>query len=166
MNSRRQVTLFVPSDEARLLEPIRKRMDPVQHRLIAAHVTLCRDEDLAHLPDAELESRLAHAGQLPLTLQFGRPEAFGGHGVLLPCVAGEESFDRLRVALLGVEARPHGAHITLAHPRNPRAAGNVASTWASLAFPLSISFSEVSLIEQRDGQPWEVRETHQFPAEG
>lgn len=165
-SSRRQVTLFVPSDEALVLEPIRRRMDPVQHRLIAAHVTLCRDEDLAHLPVAELGARLALAGRSPLTLQFGSPETFDGHGVLLPCVAGGEAFDRLRVALLGVEARPHRAHITLAHPRNLRAPGNTPSAWASLTFPLSITFTTVCLIEQRGGEPWEVGKTHDLAGDG
>jgi hypothetical protein len=155
--TRRQLTLLVPESMASVLEPIRQRMDPVQHRLIPAHVTLCRDEELAGLTTGELSARLAKVVQLPLTLQFGPGESFSEHGVLLPCTAGEESYHRLRVALLRSEGIHHDrAHITIAHPRNPRASANVPSTYEALAVPLSITFTKVSLIEQEAGQAWQI----------
>ena len=157
--SRRQLTLFVPPAAAAALEAIRRRVDPVQHRLIPVHVTLCRDEDLLDRPMAELGAELALIHQPRLTLQFGTVESFAGHGVLLPCIAGESAFHRLRVALLRSEdIRPHRPHITLAHPRNPRTTDNVASTYASLTPTLTITFESISLIEQVDGQPWQLRQ--------
>ncbi len=132
-------------------------MDPVQHRLIPAHVTLCRDDELAGISTAELSARVATMGQPPLTLQFGPGESFDEHGVLLPCIAGQEAYHRLRVALLRSEGIQHSrAHITIAHPRNPRAPWNLPSTYEALAAPLSITFTKVSLIEQEAGEPWQI----------
>ena len=156
--SRRQLTLFVPLGAAAALEAIRRRVDPVQHQLIPAHVTLCRDEELAGRSIADIRADLALIRQPSLTLQFGPVETFAGHGVLLPCIAGELAFHKLRVAVLRSEdVRPHRPHITLAHPRNPRTAANVASAYASLTSLLTITFECVSLIEQVDGRPWQVR---------
>jgi 2'-5' RNA ligase len=155
--SRRQLALFVPSAAAVALEAIRRRVDPVQHRLIPAHVTLCRDEELADRPIDELCAELAMIRQPPLTLEFGPAETSTGHGVLLPCIAGELAYHELRVALLqSDEIRPYHPHITLAHPRNPHALENVASAYDSLPRLLTIRFERVSLIEQVDGQPWAV----------
>ena len=159
MLGRRQLTLFVPGDVGATLEPIRGRLDPVQHRLIRAHVTLGREDELAHLSDAELGARLACVHRPPLTLRFGPPEAFAGHGILLPCIAGEAEFHRLRMAVLGSESiRTHRAHITLAHPRNPRTTQDVAAVCATLAASLTITFAQICLIEQAEGQPWQVRQ--------
>ena len=69
-NSRRQVTLFVPDPTRSMLEAIRKRLDPVQYRLIRAHVTLCREDELAARSVTELEAlrraRSAPAADTPL----------------------------------------------------------------------------------------------------
>ncbi len=159
VHSRRQVTLFVPEPASSMLEVIRERLDPVQYRLIPAHVTLCREDELVDRAITGLEA-LHGLDQLgPLPLIFGAPEVFDGHGVRLPCIAGETHFHRLRVAVLGSEEiREHRAHITLAHPRNPRAPGNLPSTYASLTTPLSIVLPRLSLIEQRGLAPWQVRQ--------
>ncbi len=157
-NSRQQVTLFVPDPARSLLEAIRMRLDPVQYRLIPAHVTLCRENELAALPYTGFEALRGAAQHAPLTLHFGPPEVFDGHGVLLPCIAGGSHFHRLRVAILGTEdLPPHRAHITLAHPRNPRAPGNLPSTYASLTTPFTITLSRLSLVEQHGSAPWQVR---------
>lgn len=162
---RRQVTLFVPDAAAGVLEPIRQCLDPIQHGLIPAHVTLCRDDEIAVLPLAEFEVRLAQIALPPLTLQFGPPEMFAGHGILRPCIAGMADFQRLRVALLGPEATGmHHAHITLAHPRNPRAPENVTPGLDLALGPLTITFTMASLIEQQDGLPWQVRSACDFAA--
>ena len=142
---------------AATLEPIRQRLDPVQHGLIGAHVTLCREDELAESPLARLR------GLVPLpsaiTLTFGAPVGFDAHGVLLPCIDGSTEFHRLRAAVLASTAiRQHAAHITLAHPRNPRAPGNTTPGEISLATPLRVTFGTISLIEQVDGGPWVVRE--------
>ncbi len=149
-------------EPAERLESIRARLDPVQSGLIPAHVTLCREDELVAWSADALGARLARASLPPLTMQFGPPESFDGHGVLLPCTDGAAAFHRLRMVVLGAEpVRRPLAHITLAHPRNPRTNENVAATYASLNAPLEITFESVCLIEQVAGQPWEVRAT--FP---
>lgn len=154
---RQQLTLFVPEGAAPWLEPLRQQVDPVQSGLIAAHVTLCREDEIADLAPAALRCRLTHAA--PLTLVFGPARRFGGHGMLLPCVDGAAAFQQLRVLALDTSAiRAPEAHLTLAHPRNPRAAANVDGRFGELPARLTITFREVARIEQRDGQPWVVRE--------
>jgi|CXWL01.1.fsa_nt_gi hypothetical protein len=157
MSRRQQLTLFVSIDAGAILEPIRRRLDPVQHGLIGAHVTLCREDELAGSPLALLR------GEAPLpaaiTLTFGAPVGFDAHGILLPCIDGSTEFHHLRAAVLGTTAiRQHAAHITLAHPRNARASGNTVPSDVALATPLRITFATISLIEQIDGGPWVVRE--------
>jgi hypothetical protein len=46
---RRQLSLYVPEPIATRLEAVRRVLDPVQHALIPAHVTLCRDDELEAL---------------------------------------------------------------------------------------------------------------------
>ena len=162
---RRQLTLFVPNDAAHTLEAVRERLDPVQHRLIPAHVTLCREDELERGSGHAWRDRLAAAGTTlaaaPVTLTFGSATAFSGHGVLLPCIGGEPAFHALRVLLLGDPApRRHEPHLTLAHPRNPRAPQNVPTTYADVPSPLQVTFRTVCLIEQSGDEPWQVLETY------
>ncbi len=155
---RRQLTLFVPDGTAPWLEPLRQTVDPVQFALIAAHVTLCREDEIAGLDFATLRERLSMAS--PLALTFGAPRRVDGHGLLLPCVDGAPAFQQLRAQVLDSTAiRTSDAHITLAHPRNPRAAGNVDERVHALPVPLTVTFPSVALIEQHDGRPWEMRES-------
>ncbi len=155
---RRQLTLFVPDGTAPWLEPLRQQLDPVQRDLIAAHVTLCREDEIVDLELPALWQRLAT--ESPVTLIFGAPRRFDGHGLLLPCVDGATAFQQLRVRALDSDAiRTPEAHLTLAHPRNPRAPGNIEAKLGALPVPLSVTFRAVALIEQINGQPWEVRET-------
>ncbi|MBL0179539.1 MAG: 2'-5' RNA ligase family protein [Gemmatimonadetes bacterium] len=154
---RLQLTLFVPDEVASVLEPIRQRLDPVQHGLIGTHVTLCREDELAKSPLAVLRGLAQRPTAIALT--FGAPVGFDSHGILLPCIDGTTEFHRLRAAVLGSTAIRHqAAHITLAHPRNPRAPGNTTPHEIALATPLRITFATISLIEQVDGGPWVVRE--------
>jgi 2'-5' RNA ligase superfamily len=154
MTVRQQLTLFVPQAYSAELEAVRRVVDPVQHWLIAAHVTLCRED--------ELESSLGWRARLEtmsfpsLRLCFDGVEAFMGHGLLLTCVGDLAPYSALREAVLGTLAlrRPQ-PHLTLAHPRNPRAESNLPGATAALR-PQVITFSTISLIEQLDGQPWVV----------
>jgi 2'-5' RNA ligase superfamily len=160
MRVRRQLTLFVPGTAALVIEEVRERVDPVQFGLIAAHVTLCREDEFADIAVADLRHRLERAALSPLTLVFGAPMRFDGHGMLLPCLDGTAAFHQLRVALLGrSNVRAHAAHLTLAHPRNPCAPGNIDAAFAQLRSPLTITFPEVALIEQSGAQPWIVLNT-------
>ncbi|WP_310572269.1 2'-5' RNA ligase family protein [Gemmatimonas sp.] len=157
---RRQVTLFVPPDAGQAIEAVRARVDPLQHRLIAAHVTLCREDELAGQAEDAWRDRLIAATVAPVTLTFGAPVSFSGHGVMLPCIAGEPAFHALRVQLLGDTARRrHEPHLTLAHPRNPRAPHNVPATYADLITPISLTFTTTCLIEQSGDDAWQVLDT-------
>ena len=152
---RRQLTLFVPDAWAASLERVRSVLDPVQHGLIAAHVTLCREDELAGVDASSLDERLPGAGAL--TLGFGPAQRFAGHGVLRPCIAGTGAFEALRQRALGrADLRTAQAHLTLAHPRNPRAPGNVDARLAESAAPLQLRFDEVAWIEQDGDAPWAV----------
>lgn len=157
--SRRQLSLFVPRDAVTDIEAIRRLADPVQSRLIPAHVTLCREDEIGAIGLPDLQARLGHA-RGPITLRFGPPERFGGHGILMPCIGGTEEFQSLRDLVLAVRgARPHAPHLTLAHPRNPKLPGNDLRTAAPLRSGLSVTFDAVQLIEQVDDAPWVVRGT-------
>ncbi|WP_053333529.1 2'-5' RNA ligase family protein [Gemmatimonas phototrophica] len=162
MPTRSQLSLFVPPNIGADIEAVRRTVDPVQHRLIPAHVTLCREDELTGLSLAELAALVDHVRPGPVTLQFGPPERFGEHGIMLPCFSGTVAFQSLREILLGTRhARSHAPHLTLAHPRNPKAPGNTLKSAATLRDGLSVTFPEVHLIEQVDDAPWVVRGT--FP---
>jgi 2'-5' RNA ligase len=162
---RTQLSLYVPASAATGIEAVRRLLDPVQSRLIPAHVTLCREDELARVSRADLQSRLADFQRKPITLLFGRPEVFDGHGVLLPCIGGEEGFRSLREHVLGSkEIRRQAPHITLAHPRNPRSPNNIPSNTAQLPAIIEITFFTVSLIEQAGGEPWTLIQAFEMPA--
>ena len=144
-----------------MLEAVRRLLDPVQFSLIPAHVTLCRESELNDLSSVSLASRFASPEAKPITLRFGRPEPFSEHGVLLPCVAGMHEFHALRRWALGTSSIKHQEpHITLAHPRNPRAPNNSLSNSAALPIGLAITFTSVCLIRQEGSAPWQVLEQH------
>lgn len=160
MATRVQLSLYVPPPAAGELERVRAVVDPVQHRLIPAHVTLCREDELAAVPTADLVSRLSDARVRPVTLRFGRACSFLGHGILLPCTGGEEDFHELRAFILGSAAvRRHPPHVTLAHPRNPRSAANSLANAEVLPDTLAVTFTTVNWIEQAGDQPWRVLRT-------
>jgi 2'-5' RNA ligase len=157
---RSQLTLFVPLPIATDIEAIRHIVDPMQSRLIPAHVTLCREDELAGLGIPELQARLGHARFGPITLHFGPPERFAEYGILMPCIGGTAAFQSLREVVLATrQVRSHAPHLTLAHPRNPKAPGNDLNSTASLREGLSVTFDEVRLIEQVDDAPWVTRGT-------
>ena len=155
--SRRQLTLFVSPPWGPRLDTLRRVLDPVQASLIAAHVTLCREDELEGTDLPSLFSRVESWVAGPISLAFGKPTRFHDHGVLLPCQHGSGEFRRLRQWLLQDQsAREHGAHITLAHPRNPRSAGNTDAALAACPQVLELQFASVALIEQRASTPWRL----------
>jgi hypothetical protein len=153
---RRQLSLYVPEDQAAPIEAVRRVLDPIQHALIPAHVTLCRDEEAARLTSEAIAESLSNAA--PITLTFGRGVAFEGHDVLLPCISGGDQFASLRERLLGAGAQIQAPHITLAHPRNPRAAGNSLAKADELPAEILVKLSTISLIEQTPWDHWRVLE--------
>ena len=161
LNTRTQLSLYVPQSLSAELEALRRLLDPIQAHLIPAHVTLCREHELANLAPAVIRSRLAAAEARHITLRFGRPESFHEHGILLPCIEGEAEFQELRWWLLGSrEVRRQVPHITLAHPRNPRSPGNSLFTAGFLEGNLIITFACVRRIQQEGSEPWQVLEQY------
>lgn len=160
---RAQLSMYVPRDDAFELEAIRLLVDPVQSRLIPAHVTLCRESELAEISEIELARRLAASHLKPITLRFGPAEVFDGHGILLRCIEGEGEFQALREHVLGSrKIMAQAPHITLAHPRNPKSPGNSLSNTAQLPEVHSFSFSMVCLIKQQEDEPWTVIQEFQL----
>jgi 2'-5' RNA ligase len=151
---RRQATLFLPEPEGAAINALRSRVNPVQASLIAAHVTLCREDEVDDW--AELGQRLAAVAPIDLTLRFGAPIR-DGNLVLLPAEARGDGFAHLRHRLLarpGHEPRPMQPHITLIHPRNGTCTDAVFDALRRECLPFAATFRGVSIIEQRDGAAW------------
>ncbi|MBC3919006.1 2'-5' RNA ligase family protein [Undibacterium sp. CY18W] len=156
---RQQLTMFVPAHAAAELEHVRSIVDPVQSSLIPAHITLCREDEIVDF--SSIRQRLQHLAFPPITLTFGAPEVFLGHGLILHCIEGEQAFLQLREYILASDnIKIQRPHLTLAHPRNPKASGNSLAAAASLSNPLQISFTSIYLIEQEGTSPWRVLETY------
>lgn len=152
---RRQLTLFLPAPIGPALDALRAGLDPVQAGLIAAHITLCREDELAGLDWPALQARLLTWPGGALSLSFGTAERFHGHGLLLPCLHGQTAFQALRCWVLQDEhARQHAAHLTLAHPRNPQAPGNTEAARLALPTDCRLALHTACLIEQRGREPW------------
>ena len=152
---RQQLSMYVPEGVAQAIEDVRKIVDPIQHRLIPAHITLCREDELQD--NSTLHDRLCRIPCKPFTLRFGGPEIFSGHGLLLNCIEGADDFRVLREYLLDSKTiRNQAPHITLAHPRNPKSAANSLGATAALPDVITINFSMIYLIEQEAGEPWRI----------
>ena len=155
---RRQLTLFLPEDARSVVEPLRKRLDPVQYSRIRAHVTLCRDEELSPWP--MIQDRLRSLNPPPVTLQFGGPQRLPDGCVLLRATEGCAAYQALRAAILGPAAKPHGAHITLLHPSNASGAiHDLEDLAATLPF-LSVTIHSITLIEQDEVGLWQARRSY------
>lgn len=152
---RRQLTLFLPPDQRAVVDSIRQRLDPQQHAIIRAHVTLCRDAELT--PWQVVSQRLASLGEFSITMQFGKPQILSDGCVLLRPTQGAEQYQDLRQSILGPSADIHGAHVTLLHPRN--AAGVIYSLTgiASALAGLKATFRTLALVEQYGSGSWLVQ---------
>jgi 2'-5' RNA ligase len=158
---RKQLSMYVPNEAAKEIETVRKIVDPIQSNLISAHITLCREDELHDL--STIKTRLAHISLKPITLRFGKPEIFSGHGLLLNCIDGEDDFRLLREYLLASKnIKNQQPHITLAHPRNLKSAGNLLGNTSRLSEMMEITFPTVYLIEQEDNAPWRVMEEYEL----
>lgn len=154
---RRQYSLFAPEPHRTELDAVRALLDPIQHAIIPAHVTLCRDDEVTATRPDTFSVIIAAASRAPLRLTFGAAEAFDGHGLRLPCIDGAAEFSALRARLLGSAGlRSETPHITLAHPRNPKSDGHSLDRARAIPTPLTLTFSEVVAIELAPGAPWRV----------
>jgi 2'-5' RNA ligase len=159
--TRKQLSLYVPANAAKEIEEVRKIVDPIQSNLIPAHITLCREDELDDF--AAIKARLTHIPLKPITLRFGTPEIFSGHGLLLNCIDGEGDFRLLREYLLASRnIKKQRPHITLAHPRNPKSDENLLGNTSRLPEMIEITFSTIYLIEQTRNEPWRVLERYDF----
>lgn len=159
MTSKRiQLTLFADPLTSEAIENIRRQYNPEQFALIAAHVTLCREDELDALE--RILQNMESAALPALRLAFGPPRRLSdGKGVLLPALGNHDAFQNLRAQVLqGVFAQPrrHEPHLTLMHPRNSTCTDEVFAEIEKNTFPRSIEFCKISLIEQTIGQKWVV----------
>lgn len=155
---RHQLTLFVQPQDATAIEAIRSTYNPVQQQLIASHVTLCREDELA-----PLDVIVAHLQQLhfaPITIQFGAVKRFDdGKGVMLPALGENTAFHQLRAAVLQpiiATPRLHEPHLTLMHPRNATCTDAIFEAIQAANLPQQLTFTVVTLIQQCNGGKWQA----------
>jgi 2'-5' RNA ligase len=151
---RRQLSLFLPVSERAVVESTRRRLDPLQHSIVPAHVTLCRDSEVE--PWHQLRNSLESLTDVDITLSFGSPTRLPDGCVLLPVVGSTSSYDHLRRMILGDHCKKHTPHITLLHPRNAHGRVDDLLALSTAAFPTRVQFTEISAIEQIDGGVWSV----------
>lgn len=161
-NKRRQLTLFVSKNEVNVIEQIRKKYNPIQYNLIAAHITLCREDELEKWEF--IEQNLAKLRQLPIVIHFDKIERFAeGKGLFIPAKAQQEAFEQLRkIILKGVieQPRKHHAHLTLMHPRNSTCTDTTFNKIKIVALPKYLVFDTITLIEQENGGVWQKLKTY------
>ncbi|XZE43280.1 hypothetical protein SH467x_002835 [Pirellulaceae bacterium SH467] len=149
---RRQASLFLP--DLFQIEAIRFRYNPIQARLIPAHVTLCREDEVTDW-DA-FQARLESLVPMAITLTFGAPVRENNF-VFLPVLDGLSNYHDFRRAILPNEARNLIPHVTLIHPRNGICTDPIfADVSATIISPIQYTFREVRIIEQEAGGVWRV----------
>ena len=80
---RKQLTLFLKDGRA-TIENIRKKFNPAQYELIAAHVTLCREDEIEQLEQI-IENIRSIKLQLPIQVHFNIVERFDNDkGLYIP----------------------------------------------------------------------------------
>lgn len=155
---RRQLTLFVDENHSVVIEGIRQKFNPQQYRLIKAHVTLCREDEIE--PIETVLHNLTNLVMPKIAICFGGPTRFSdGKGVFLPAMDHLHTFKTLRNLILqGITAAPgnNEPHITLMHPRNSTCTDNIFQQIAKTILPTMITFEKISLIEQVEQDPWKI----------
>lgn len=140
------------------IESIRQKFNPHQFRLIKAHVTLCREDEIE--PIEAVLFNLTNKVLPKISIGFGRAIRFSeGNGVLLPANENAHSFRSLRNQILhGIIEAPknHEPHITLMHPRNSTCTDDIYQQIANIILPSFITFERISLIEQLDQGKWKI----------
>ena len=134
---------------------MRQRLDPLQHAIISAHVTFCRDSGVCGWQ--ALSEPLVTRGGFSITLQFGELQVLPDGCSLLHPARGAGQYQRLRQSILGAAARVHGAHVTLLHPRNATGITCYLAQIAPVPAGLAATFRSMALVEQRGSGPWLVR---------
>lgn len=162
-NIRKQLTLFIHQPNG-VIEKIRREFNPVQYHLIAAHVTLCREDEIE--PMAATIKRLKTISlPKPLQLQFTTAKRFAnGKGVFIPTVGHNHQFVALRKEVLGQSEliKEQIPHITLMHPGNATCTDQLFEQIKTYQLPTQLSFKTISLIEQQNGGKWKIVEEFTF----
>ncbi|MCF0056041.1 2'-5' RNA ligase family protein [Dyadobacter sp. CY356] len=160
---RRQLTLFLTNQKDEI-EKIRSEFNPVQFELIAAHITLCRENEIEEL-DKIIGNIRTISFSKPLQMEFEPVERFEkGKGLLIPAKIGNSDFLELRTTILagtGEFNRNYLPHITLMHPRNSICTDKIFDQIKKYKLPSIINFDTISLIEQTGDGVWKI--IQQFP---
>ena len=147
-----------------MIEKIRAEFNPVQFKLIPAHVTLCRENEIEHI-EKVIENIKSLSLDNPLRIEFDKVEGFdNGKGLFIPAKKLNDGFIELRKSILkGLIEFPvvHHPHITLMHPRNSTCTDQIFSEIIKYNLPTEFNFDTISLIEQSSGGPWKIK--NQFP---
>jgi 2'-5' RNA ligase len=155
---RRQLTLFVPPEDAVTIEQVRQRFNKVQFDLIKAHVTLCREDELEDIDRVSANIRSLTYTEIQVT--FARIERFdGGKGLFIPATGDATEFHAVRKHILaGLVEEPEKKlpHITLMHPRNATCTDEIFADVEKRTLPSNLRFTTISLIEQNKGGPWKT----------
>lgn len=163
-NKRRQLTLFLSEIDSSEIEKCREKYNLEQFKLIKAHITLCREDEIEQLE--KIKANLNKICFKSFDLEFGKPILFSENkGVLIPVVRNEVVFQNLRVEILnGIIKLPRSQkpHITLMHPRNSTCNNEIFETIVNLKLPTKLRFSKISLIEQTFGRSWEILEEYKL----
>ncbi len=153
---RRQLTLFLQNNTDSI-EKVRQKFNPGQFKLIKAHITLCREDEIENLN--QVLENLSSLNKPEITIEFEKPERFdSGKGVFLKATNALE-FDKLRKEILKniIESpRQQIPHITLMHPRNSMCTDEIFEQISSEIFPSVISLNKISLIEKRNNEKWKI----------
>lgn len=157
-SGRMQLSLFVPAEQSTAIEQIRRQYNPIQYDLIPAHVTLCREDELTSF-EAVLKN-LEHLDFPAFSIPFNPPIRFdNGKGLLLPALDNSTFQELRKLVLKGVIDQPriHAPHLTLMHPRNSTCTDLIYKEIQSIPLPESFCFTQISLIEQVNGDPWAIK---------
>jgi len=148
-------TVFLlPDDARRLIEPLRRRWDPVMADQIAAHVTVTYPREIAVLDELLTRVAKAVAHVESFSLALGNVYVSDdGTAVLAEVIDGHGGFARLRAAVLGPAAPPGRPHVTLVHPRT---SDRATEAWADLrgqSFDLDVEVHDVA-VTAFNGERW------------
>lgn len=161
MKTRRQLTLFIPKKDSKIIESLRSTFNPIQKELIDAHITLCREDEIENLE--KILENLENLKFPPIKLTIDKPTRFSeGKGVFLT-IKESHTFDELRKKILDniiPAPRKQEAHITIMHPRNSSCNDETFKKISEVEFPKEIEFNEISLIEQKNERKWNVLKTY------
>lgn len=158
---RRQLTLFITQEDSEIIEKTRKAYNPAQHKLIKAHVTLCREDEL--LDWNIIQYNLKQIKLKSISISFSSIIRFSENkGVMILSNKNTVAFDNLRKVVLKntiEKPRKQEPHITLMHPRNSNCTDAIFEIIKQHSFPSTIIFRTISLIEQQNGGVWKTLKT-------